>query len=125
VNAAFSSVQACLAQALQKLLQFILAAATRSARMDLSAYSHGAIGFLAIVSLSWVCLAGAAIASPDATDRDAAPQCPRCGQRLGFRAGRRAHRLRIRRSDAQARAQPVRAVYPRLLELREGEASTR
>jgi hypothetical protein len=96
--------------------------------MDLSAYSHGAIGFLAIVSLSWVCLAGAAIASPDASDRDAAPRCPRCGQRVGFRAGRRAHRrtrAATSRSNPRARAQPVRAAYPRLLEAREGEASTR
>lgn len=93
--------------------------------MDLSTYFHGAIGFLAVVSLSWICLVAAAIASPDARESEPASQCPRCRQSLGSRAGRRAHRLRTARLEAHARIQPARPAYPRLLEAREGEASTR
>jgi hypothetical protein len=78
-----------------------------------------------MVSLGWVCLAGAAMASPTASDNDAPRQCPRCRQSLEFEAGRRAHRLRMSRIDAQVRTQPLHPAYPRLLELHEGEASTR
>jgi hypothetical protein len=93
--------------------------------MDLATYSHGALGFLATVSLSWVCLAGAAMASPAGGDASTLAQCPRCRQSLGSRSARRAHRLRVARRRAHADSQGAPSAHPQRLALSVGEASTR
>jgi hypothetical protein len=93
--------------------------------MDLATYSHSALGFLATVSLSWVCLAGVAMASPAAGDASTLAQCPRCRKNLGTRAARRAHRLRAARRRAHADSQGAPSAHPPLLELSVAEASTR